>query len=681
MTRIWKKIIILFSVLSLLTYTLIPEKKAEASVIGSVTTLGALAASMPALAPVAIVGVACVLLLGLTITNFDEIVELGQRVADSMTQKGYRIEDYVNDIAYTIIFNAALKQSIQEIAGNVPDYVPYIENRSDELVTIPIDYSKVTYPSNRDFGAWPAFLFTFNGNEGITFTKNQQMALSITFDTPVTEYKKTVYDFGDGDIYIDENISIMPGTYYDRADDWIEVSSTARLQSTPILNSVGHLVGYDVVIVPRTWGDELAHIDGILAYSHSTTFRTGAQPITGLAEYPATAISIDKSKVLSPSAVGTLTDALFPGTSTITINKDITLTGKNIHSLDDITDYEKTAATTSAISQAGILAPTASGTDSDTGGGLFDLSGIMGILQAILAAILGLGQSIVDGILAGFSWLQTLLTNIWQGILSIPGATAIASAIGNTFSWLQGAIASLIESVLGLPILIASAMTVAFHWAQELLNEIWQAILTIPGAAAIASAIGSAFSWLEGHLITLIDNVKALPNQIATGMGLTFDWLKDSLNTIWGAVVAIPGAIGDVLTDTFSWLQGLLNNVWQTAIAIPGQMYDVLVDVFNLLFTLDQDWLQYQLQILVAELALKIPELPNVVDMVAYKGDQEDWAGLYANFDHYGIGRQKVVDNHAPNYFRNTTKIIIRGFLYFLLALFFIRKVYIFADD
>ena len=113
MKKIIKKIAVCFCIVVLIFTTSRPRTvKAEALTLGGGLTYLAGAGASAASLPILIIGLAAVLLLGLVVTNWDDIAAFGNAVADELRLAGYALSSFVNGTSVKIdntFKNAVLK--------------------------------------------------------------------------------------------------------------------------------------------------------------------------------------------------------------------------------------------------------------------------------------------------------------------------------------------------------------------------------------------------------------------------------------------------------------------------------------------------------------------------------------------------------------------------------------------
>ncbi|MGT2757722.1 hypothetical protein, partial [Streptococcus ovuberis] len=98
--------------------------KAEAFTMSALPmTLSAL---NPAIIPVALIGLAAVLLLGFTVSNWDEIVAFGNSVVQELQEMGHSISDFVSGMSVKIddTFKKAAKNASVKLGDNIDKYTP-----------------------------------------------------------------------------------------------------------------------------------------------------------------------------------------------------------------------------------------------------------------------------------------------------------------------------------------------------------------------------------------------------------------------------------------------------------------------------------------------------------------------------------------------------------------------------
>lgn len=109
MASVAKKIKIWFCIVLLVLGLVVKPKeaKADAVAIGGGMTLISL---NPAVLPFAIIGITAFLLLGWTITNWDDIVAFGNQVAIELKALGGNIADYITGSSVKV--NSTFKQAV-----------------------------------------------------------------------------------------------------------------------------------------------------------------------------------------------------------------------------------------------------------------------------------------------------------------------------------------------------------------------------------------------------------------------------------------------------------------------------------------------------------------------------------------------------------------------------------------
>ncbi|QTG33317.1 hypothetical protein GKC13_09870 (plasmid) [Streptococcus thermophilus] len=98
--------------------------KADAGVLtGGGMMIGAL---NPAAIPVILIGLAACLLLGYTISNWDDIAAFGEAVANELKAMGHNIGEFISGTSVTV--NSTFKEAVRRASNSTGDTIqPYID--------------------------------------------------------------------------------------------------------------------------------------------------------------------------------------------------------------------------------------------------------------------------------------------------------------------------------------------------------------------------------------------------------------------------------------------------------------------------------------------------------------------------------------------------------------------------
>lgn len=127
MKKIIKKIMTCFCIVILIFTTSRPRTvKAEALTLGGGLSYLAGAGAGAASLPILVIGLAAVLLLGLVVTNWDDIAAFGNAVADELRLAGYALSSFVNGTSVKIdnTFKSAVLKAYGKTGTTMAKYYP-----------------------------------------------------------------------------------------------------------------------------------------------------------------------------------------------------------------------------------------------------------------------------------------------------------------------------------------------------------------------------------------------------------------------------------------------------------------------------------------------------------------------------------------------------------------------------
>ncbi|HEM3970234.1 TPA: hypothetical protein U1V34_002005 [Streptococcus suis] len=424
--------------------------KADAGVLtGGGMVIGAL---NPAVLPVVLIGLAACLLLGYTISNWDDIAAFGQAVANELKAMGHSIGEFISGTSVTV--NSTFKEAVRRASNSTGDTIqPYIDGKkvyTGSFVTNIGYHSKTGGLSLAQLPIGSGFMTLGNyeiGKADFGYDKDKasvkllSLSISVRFD-PVREtdgWKIDVDRYDGGQVsansvnYLRNSNSEIYGidAYYDY--------SQAR----------GRRIG-GIYLRPKTHGTiNLTSVSiselGIHKTAQSmptTNLKTGAVTSPKVDEYVQTAFP-DSSTTVTFDQNADVTGATLATIPTISNHN---LTDAQVEDLTRIKSGVDTAVNTGADTAIDSMTGTAS---AGVGAGWDWLSKLWEWLKKLLDAILGLPAAILAGLQALWDSLIKWLTDIWTAITAIPGAIskawtdALTWAFGVDQAWLDARIKNL----------------------------------------------------------------------------------------------------------------------------------------------------------------------------------------------------------------------------------------------
>lgn len=384
-----------------------------------------LASLNPAVLPFALIGLAACLLIGYTISNWDDITAFGVKVVDELVKMGYSAADVVSGTSVKV--NGIFKKAVSNAVKNTGDTLELYQSYQGGLT---INTGKVSERTKR-------MLVLYSGERSIV----------LGTEKPYTGGLGIGGDFTIGKDYLMPKITVE-----------IEVeptTSSLRLgqNSKIIKDSSGKTIGVSNSF--EKTGKSSSLFELYLEYSGSDTVfvKSISVPELGLVSEAKRKLSTEKLKkgAIDSSSVDEYIGTAFPTDETITFdgNADVTsatlvnlptisgktYTGEQIKKLDDIRAQSD--------AKSGQLEETGTGVNSGTVSGTGFWDKLWNWLKRLLDAILGLPASILAGLKALWDWLAKIL----DGILAIPGVIAkaivdiisgIKATIQEVFNWAFG---------------------------------------------------------------------------------------------------------------------------------------------------------------------------------------------------------------------------------------------------
>lgn len=427
MASVAKKIKIWFCIVLLVLGLVVKPKeaKADAFAIGGGMTLVSL---NPAVLPFAIIGITAFLLLGWTITNWDDIVAFGNQVAVELKALGGNIADYITGSSVKI--NSTFKQAVQNASKK--DTVPPTVNGTAYTGTLTTDIgSKRHWSVNLVYGPYgtPNLLIgntTLGYSDTLTLSEKQSAIVipKITFEVTFEPISETLLD----------------GVYLE-ASDGRKIKAESQ---NFIKNQDGNVIGISGY---HDRSEVQARKFDIRLYAKRTfDFYIKSVKVPELnINKTADPIHLDKLKTsgIDSATVNEYIDTAFPSEETVTFNMDANVTDTTLLNLPNISDKVYTDSQVKTLSDIetrtdstttdGTIDST-TGTVSTPGTGLWDK--LWEWLRKLLDGILAIPGAILAGLQALWDTLIKWLTDIWTAITAIPGA--ISTAWTDALTWTFG---------------------------------------------------------------------------------------------------------------------------------------------------------------------------------------------------------------------------------------------------
>lgn len=458
MKKFLKKVVTCLCVLILLIAGSRPRTvKAEAMTIGGGLTYLAGAGAASASLPILIIGLAAVLLLGLVVTNWDDIAAFGNAVADELRLAGYALSSFVNGTSVKIdnTFKTAVLNAYGKTGTTMPKYYTTIDysggtvvktgllNTIDRLdastfleyldhdfiyssnVVNDINEKSNIFLSNADQSAWKSLNSSYTG-------ENQYVLSSITV---ITSFEPTTAKVAYFDL-------INLGTQKEVRDENGNLTKLIlRLTAQEVADFISK-------------GEFLTEYATALATDKPVTITDVSIPELGIGsvrEEISTANMMQNA--MEVKTAEQYINVAFPNASTtVTFNTQANVIGATLPQIGTLSDYTLTGAQTDQLARVragtatGALTGAQTATGTLTGTGWLDK--ILEFLKKLLDAILAIPGLILDGLKALWDWLAKIL----QAILAIPGG--IIGVLSKIWEFLQT-----------LSKVISNAITGALTWA------------------------------------------------------------------------------------------------------------------------------------------------------------------------------------------------------------------------
>lgn len=435
MASIAKKIKIWFCILLLVLglVTKPREAKADAFAIGGGMTLVSL---NPAVLPFAIIGITAFLLLGWTITNWDDIVAFGNQVAIELKAIGGNVADYITGSSVKV--NSTFKQAVQNASKK--DTAPSTVNGTAYTGTLTTDigYHKKwsVQLANAPYGTPQLFI----GNAGLGYYGSL---------TPAEQASAIVIPKISFDVTFEPISETNLNGVYLIASNGTKVRAESQ---TVLKNQDGAVIGYSGY---HDRSDLKARdFKLILDAKKTIDFSVTSVKIPELnINKTAEPVHLEKLKTsgIDSATVNEYIDTAFPSEETVTFNMDANVSDTTLLNLPNISDkvYTESQVKTLTDIQTQTDSTTTDGTiDSNTGTVSTPNTGfwekLWNWLKNLLDAILAIPGAILAGLGALWDTLIKWLTDIWTAISAIP--EAISTALTDALTWTFGIDEALLDA-------------------------------------------------------------------------------------------------------------------------------------------------------------------------------------------------------------------------------------------
>lgn len=475
MKKIIKKIAVCFCIVVLIFTTSRPRTvKAEALTLGGGLTYLAGAGASAASLPILIIGLAAVLLLGLVVTNWDDIAAFGNAVADELRLAGYALSSFVNGTSVKIdnTFKSAVLKAYSKTGTTMTKYYPTTDYSGGTFVKTGLLNTK----DRLDASVYLEYLdhdFPYSDNVVNNIYGKSNIFLSTA---PPSSWKSLNSSYTGVNQYVLSSITVI-----------------ASFEPTTAKVAFFNLINLGTQKEVRDANGNLTKLILTITAQEVADFTSGGELVTEFATALATDKPVTITDVSIPElGIGSVREEIstanmmqnamtvktaeqyinvaFPEASTtVTFNSQAAAIGATLPQIGTLSDYALTGAQTDELARVRAGTATGSLTGAQTatgtlvGAGTGWLDKILDFLKKLLNAILSIPGAILDGLKALWDWLAKIL----QAILAIPGgiigilskiweflqtlskviSDAITGAITWTFSvdetWLRGRLSSL----------------------------------------------------------------------------------------------------------------------------------------------------------------------------------------------------------------------------------------------
>lgn len=471
MKKIFAKLkIILMIFLVLFTFFHKPKPaKADALVAGGGMYLVSL---NPAVLPIAVIGLAACLLVGYTVSNWDEVTAFGGQVANEIVKAGYSISDFVSGTSVKV--NSNFKKAVKTAAKSTGSTIaPYSDSKgyvySGNLRTKMGLSKNANYVQMFDYILLGNSVLGFKDKGWIEsydekdFINVNQFSGYIKLSPIDSKYKWTL------------ELEDANGSHYEL--DSLKV----------VTNNVGKVEGFNFSADYSNAKARRAKL--VLTASEASDIEVLEVSVPALRiNKRVSPLSTEKlkSKAIGSQSIDQYIDTAFPNDETIEFNPQADVATASLSNMPQISNKTLTANQVKTLDdiQANVVSEnTGSSSSAGSSSGFWSL--LWDWLLRILNAILGIPSAILDVIKVLFATVTDWLAKIWQGICDLN--------IGSTIvDWLS----KLWTAICSIPSAIISGVT--GFW-EKLLEFVESIVKAIDGFnQAIANAITGALEWCFG---------------------------------------------------------------------------------------------------------------------------------------------------------------------------------------
>lgn len=458
MKKFLKKVVTCLCVVILLITGSRPRTvKAEAMTIGGGLTYLAGAGAATASLPIIIIGLAAILILGLVVTNWDDIAAFGNAVSLELEYGGYALSDFVSGTSVKIdsAFKNAVLKAYQKTGSTMTKYYPITDYAGGTVVKTGLLNTK----DRLDAAVYLEYLdhdFPYSMN-----VVNDIYGLSNLFlsNAPSEKWKSLNGDYTGINQYVLNSITIIasfePTTAKVAFFNLINLGTQKEVR-----DENGNLTK---LILSITAAEVAEFVGNTEHFSEYAAALASDKPITITdISIPELGIGSVREEISTANMMQTAMEVktaeqyinvAFPNASTtVTFNTQANVIGATLPQIGTLSDYTLTGAQTDQLARvrAGTATGTLTGAQTATGTltGTGWLDKILEFLKKLLDAILAIPGLILDGLKALWDWLAKIL----QAILAIPGG--IIGVLSKIWEFLQT-----------LSKVISNAITGALTWA------------------------------------------------------------------------------------------------------------------------------------------------------------------------------------------------------------------------
>lgn len=460
MKKFLKKVVTCLCVLILLITGSRPRTvKAEAMTIGGGLTYLAGAGAASASLPILIIGLAAILILGLVVTNWDDIAAFGNAVSLELEYGGYALSDFVSGTSVKIdsAFKNAVLKAYQKTGSTMTKYYPITDYAGGTVVKTGLLNTK----DRLDAAVYLEYLdhdFPYSMN-----VVNDIYGLSNLFlsNAPSEKWKSLNGDYTGINQYVLNSITIIasfePTTAKVAFFNLINLGTQKEVR-----DENGNLTK---LILSITAAEVAEFVGNTEHFSEYAAALASDKPITITdISIPELGIGSVREEISTANMMQTAMEVktaeqyinvAFPNASTtVTFNTQANVIGATLPQIGTLSDYGLTGAQTDELARVragtatGTLTGAQTATGTLTGAGTGWLDKILEFLKKLLDAILAIPGLILDGLKALWDWLAKIL----QAILAIPGG--IIGVLSKIWEFLQT-----------LSKVISNAITGALTWA------------------------------------------------------------------------------------------------------------------------------------------------------------------------------------------------------------------------